>query len=144
MSRQISGAYWRELLFNFCLIQLRRIWRRMPDARAPLPLLFDPLALSRLIQEPYRNVSLEKVNDHEVRMSVMTEQFRWHHHPDSDETFYGVDGELVVEFSDGEVVVGPGQFVTVPAGMSHRTRPVGARSVNLTFERVGAATIFEE
>jgi mannose-6-phosphate isomerase-like protein (cupin superfamily) len=74
----------------------------------------------------------------------MTEQFRWHRHPDSDETFYGIDGELVIEFADREVVVRPGELVTVPAGTLHRTRPAGDRSVNLTFERVGAETIFEE
>ncbi len=104
----------------------------------------DPLALSREVTDPYRNISLATVNDHEIRMSVMTSQFRWHRHPDSDETFYGVDGELIIEFPDHEVVVRPGQFVTVPAGTLHRTRPAGQRSVNLTFERVGAQTIFEE
>jgi mannose-6-phosphate isomerase-like protein (cupin superfamily) len=108
------------------------------------PLLIDPLARSRLIQEPYRNVSLAIVNDHEIRMSVMTEPFRWHRHPDSDETFMGVDGELVIEFEDREVIVGPGQQVTVPAGTLHRTRPAGSRSVNLTFERRDAKTVFEE
>lgn len=104
--------------------------------------LVDPLALSRLVTDEYSNVSLGNVNDHEIRMSVMTEQFRWHHHPDSDETFYGVDGELVIEFGDREVIVRPGQLVTVPAGKLHRTRPAGARSVNLTFERKDAETIF--
>lgn len=104
----------------------------------------DPLALSREIGEPYHNVSLAKINDHEIRMSVMTEQFRWHRHPDSDETFYGIDGELVIEFEEREVVLKPGQFVTVPAGTLHRTRPGGERSVNLTFERVDADTIFEQ
>lgn len=104
----------------------------------------DPLALSRKVTEPYRNVSLGSVNDHEIRMSVMTSQFRWHRHPDSDETFYGVDGELIIEFPDHEVVVRPGHLVTVPAGTLHRTRPAGERSVNLTFERIGAQTIFEE
>jgi mannose-6-phosphate isomerase-like protein (cupin superfamily) len=106
--------------------------------------LVDPLALSRAVTEAYRNVSLGPVNDHEIRMSVMTEQFRWHRHPNSDETFFGVDGDLVIEFADREIVVGPGQFVTVPAGTLHRTRPAGERSVNLTFERVGAETLFEE
>jgi mannose-6-phosphate isomerase-like protein (cupin superfamily) len=109
-----------------------------------MPETIDPLALSRLIDEPYHNRSLATVNDHEIRMSVMTSQFRWHRHPDSDETFFGIDGELIIEFADGEVVVRPGQFVTVPAGKLHRTRPAGARSVNLTFERTGAVTIFEE
>jgi mannose-6-phosphate isomerase-like protein (cupin superfamily) len=108
------------------------------------PPLVDPLALSRAVTERYRNTSLGRVNDHEIRMSVMTEQFRWHRHPDSDETFFGVDGELVIEFPDREVVVRPGQFVTVPAGTIHRTRPAGERSVNLTFERSGAETIFED
>ena len=106
--------------------------------------LVDPLALSRLVHDRYSNVSLGNVNDHEIRMSVMTEQFRWHRHPDSDETFYGVDGELVIEFEDRQVIVRPGQFVTVPAGALHRTRPAGERSVNLTFERRNAETIFEE
>ena len=104
----------------------------------------DPLALSKSIQDRYRNVSLATVNDHEIRMSVMTERFGWHRHPDSDETFLCVDGELVIEFEDGEVAVAPGQLMTVPAGTLHRTRPGGARSVNLTFERKDAATLFEE
>jgi mannose-6-phosphate isomerase-like protein (cupin superfamily) len=110
----------------------------------PIPALADPLALSREVNDRYRNVSLGDVNDHEIRMSVMTEQFRWHRHPDSDETFLGVDGELVIEFPGREVVVKPGQLVTVPAGTLHRTRPAGDRSVNLTFERKGAATVFED
>jgi mannose-6-phosphate isomerase-like protein (cupin superfamily) len=116
----------------------------MSDVSSIVPPLINPLRLSKEITDRYRNVALAKVNDHEVRMSVMTEQFRWHHHPDSDETFYGVDGELVIEFSDGEVVVAPGEFLTVPAGVVHRTRPRDGRSVNLTFERVGASTIFEQ
>ncbi len=108
------------------------------------PAIIDPLPLSRKVADAYKNVSLADVNDHEIRMSVMTEQFRWHHHPDSDEVFFGVDGVLVIEFQDREVVVRAGQFVTVPAGTLHRTRPAGERSVNLTFERRGAQTIFAE
>ncbi len=110
----------------------------------PLPELYDSLALGRQVAANYHNVSLGDVNDHEIRMSVMTEQFRWHRHPDSDETFFGVDGELVIEFPEGELVLKPGQFVTVRAGTLHRTRPAGQRSVNLTFERAGAATVFED
>jgi mannose-6-phosphate isomerase-like protein (cupin superfamily) len=112
--------------------------------QAELISLIDPLELSRLVREPYRNVSLAQINDHEIRMSVMTEQFRWHRHPDSDETFLGIDGELVIEFEDHQLVVQRGQLVTIPAGTLHRTRPGGARSVNLTFERKDAATVFED
>ena len=90
----------------------------------------DPLALSKSIKDRYRNVSLATVNDHEIRMSVMTEQFGWHRHPDSDETFLCVDGELVIEFEDGEVAVAPGQLVTVPAGTAAMPLDLTALSGN--------------
>ena len=122
----------------------RRYRLDMSSAPSGPAVVIDPLKLSAEVTEKYRNVSLGEVNDHDVRLSVMTEQFRWHRHPDSDETFLGVDGELVIEFADHELVVAPGQLVTVPAGVLHRTRPAGERSVNLTFERLGAETIFEE
>ena len=109
------------------------------DALEPV----DPLALNRAISEPYRNCSIARVNDHEIRMSVMTSDFPWHRHCNSDETFYAIDGELIVEFEDREVALQPGQFLTVLHGVRHRTRPGGARSVNLTFEKIGTETIYE-
>ena len=110
------------------------------------PKSIDPLALSRLIGDRYNNQSLASVNDHEVRMSVMTEQFPWHHHPDSDETFFGVDGQLVSEFADGEVTLSPGQCVTVPAGVRHRAWKLVNynQQTGATFERTGASTVFDE
>lgn len=103
----------------------------------------DPLEISRAIGQPYDNRTLMAVNDHEIRMSIMTHAFSWHHHPDSDESFHCLEGELVVEFSQEEVILRPGEFLTVPAGVRHRTRPVGERCVNLTFEKAGAQTIFD-
>lgn len=115
----------------------------MANNANPKPQLVDPLALSRSISDVYRNETLSRINDHEIRMSVMTSAYRWHHHPNSDETFLGVDGELIIELPDRDVVVRRGELVTVPAGLRHRTRPAGERSVNLTFERAGAETVFD-
>jgi mannose-6-phosphate isomerase-like protein (cupin superfamily) len=42
------------------------------------------------------------------------------------------------------VTLHPGELLTVPKGIVHRTRPNGARSVNLTFEKRGAETVFEQ
>jgi mannose-6-phosphate isomerase-like protein (cupin superfamily) len=103
----------------------------------------DPLALSRAIASAYRNCSIAKVNDHEIRMSVMTGGFPWHRHCNSDETFYAIDGELIIEFEDREVALRPGQFLTVPKGLRHRTRPGGARSVSLTFEKIGTEAVYD-
>ena len=106
--------------------------------------LLDPRKLSKAVRDRYHNRSLTRVNDHEVRISVMTEPFRWHHHPDSDETFIGIEGGLIIEFDQREIVLRRGQLITIPRGVRHRTRPEGARSVNLTFERRGAETVFDQ
>jgi mannose-6-phosphate isomerase-like protein (cupin superfamily) len=110
----------------------------------PLAAAFDTYAFGRSVTGNYENRAIATVNDHEIRISFMTETFRWHRHPDSDETFLAVDGEMVIEFEQGEAVLKPGELLTVPRGVLHRTRPGEGRSVNLTFERRDAATIFEE
>jgi mannose-6-phosphate isomerase-like protein (cupin superfamily) len=89
----------------------------------------------------YDNHPIASVNDHVVGISVMTQPYPWHFHPNSDETFLVIEGGLYIEFEDGTLELGPGQMVTVPRGLRHRTRPVGSRSVNLTFEAANAETI---
>ena len=106
--------------------------------------ILDPWALSSQIDTLYHNRSLGLVNDHEVRLSIMTQAFAWHLHPDSDEAFLAVEGGLIIEFEDRRIELAPGQVLIVPNGVLHRTRPVGTRSVNLTFERADAATIFRD
>ncbi|MGA8111573.1 MAG: cupin domain-containing protein [Acidobacteriaceae bacterium] len=90
--------------------------------------------------ESYNNHSLAQINDHEIRISTMTEAYPWHCHPDSDETFLALEGGLFIDFDDRTVELLPGQMITVSRGVRHRTRPIGKRSVNLTFERASAAT----
>lgn len=86
----------------------------------------------------YDNHPITTVNDHEVRISTMTEAYHWHCHPDSDECFLALEGGLFIDFDDQTIELLPGHLITVPRGVRHRTRPVGERSVNLTFERAGA------
>ncbi len=89
----------------------------------------------------YDNHPIARVNDHVVRISVMTQPYPWHFHPNSDETFLVIEGRLNIEFEGGALELGPGQMVTVPRGLRHRTGPVGDRAVNLTFEAARAETV---
>jgi len=89
---------------------------------------------------PYANFTLAHVNDHVVRMSVMTESFYWHRHPNSDETFLVLEGELLIDIGDKTVTLTRGQMITVPKNITHRTRPGTARSVNLTVELTAMET----
>lgn len=94
----------------------------------------DLLQQASTVTEPWKNWVLTSVNDHVVRLSVMTRDFHWHRHSDSDEVLMPVEGNLVIDFEDGSMTVSPGQFVRVPRDVLHRTRPAGDKVVTLTFE----------
>jgi mannose-6-phosphate isomerase-like protein (cupin superfamily) len=89
----------------------------------------------------YKNLPLSLVNDHVVRLSVMTEPYPWHYHPNSDEVFWVVEGVVCIDLEERTVELAPGQLFTIPANVRHRTRPQGHRSVNLTFELAGMETV---
>ena len=89
----------------------------------------------------YFNIPLSLVNDHVIRVSVMTEPFYWHLHPNSDETFLVTEGSIFIDLEEKTVELFPGQLFTIPRNVKHRTRPNGDRSVNLTIERKDMETV---
>ena len=110
--------------------------------RYPALQVIDLAAEGAAITDSYRNIVLNQVNGSCLRLSVMNEAYRWHYHPKSDELFLVVDGCLEIDLVDGRKLrLSPWQCATIPAGLVHRTRPVG-RSVNLCFEELAAETVF--
>jgi len=112
------------------------------------PVQYEPLAIvdvmaeQRRVTEPYRNQVLSRINTSCLRLAVFEAEYRWHHHPHSDELFLVVEGRLEIDLSDNRtLVLSPWQAVVIPAGTIHRTRAVG-RTVNLTFESIGADMVF--
>jgi mannose-6-phosphate isomerase-like protein (cupin superfamily) len=103
--------------------------------------LIDVGQKARELSGRYENVVLSRTNDHVVRISRMTEPYFWHLHPDSDETFLGIEGVLILELEHQRIELQPGQMITVSKGMKHRTSPAGSHSVNLTFERADIETV---
>jgi mannose-6-phosphate isomerase-like protein (cupin superfamily) len=108
--------------------------------------MLPPLTVVALAQQvqginAYYNLPLTLVNNHVVRLSVMTEPYPWHYHPNSDESFLTVEGVVCIDLEDRTVELAAGQLFTIPAGVRHRTRPQGSRSVNLTFELADMETV---
>src|ERR1700728_583374 len=64
--------------------------------------------------DSYKNIPLSIVNDHNVRLSVMTEPFYWHYHPNSDETFLVMEGILCIDLENQGFELTPGQLFTMP------------------------------
>lgn len=112
------------------------------SARYPAMTVVDIRSEQSRITASYENQVLSDINSECMRLSVFEGQYRWHQHPDSDELFLVVAGQLEIEFEDGHrVTLAEWQSLVVPAGTVHRTRAVG-RTVNITFERRNARTVF--
>jgi mannose-6-phosphate isomerase-like protein (cupin superfamily) len=108
----------------------------------PLPLtLVDMSTVAKAVTNSYQNFPIALLNDHVIRMSIMTDPFYWHFHPNSDETFLVVEGTIYIDLDDRTVELSAGQLFTIPMNVNHRTRPKTPRSVNLTFESQKMETV---
>lgn len=113
-------------------------------ARYPALTVVDIRAEQAAVAESYRNQVLVDVNTDCMRLAVFEGEYRWHHHPDSDELFLVVAGTLQIDLADGNrIELTEWQSVVIPAGTVHRTRAIG-RTVNITCEKSGAQTVFVE
>ena len=74
------------------------------------------------ISEHWQPHRLTSINDYDVKVVKVQGEFVWHTHPDTDELFLVLDGELTIDTEDGAIVLRPHEMVTIPRGMRHRPR----------------------
>jgi mannose-6-phosphate isomerase-like protein (cupin superfamily) len=63
-----------------------------------------------------------QLNDYHVKLAKIKGEFVWHSHPDTDELFLVVSGDMVIEFRDQEIQLSPGEMLIVPRGVEHKPR----------------------
>ncbi len=78
-----------------------------------------------LFSEHWSPKVVATVNDYEVRLARLQGEFVWHTHDETDELFLVVEGELVLQLRDRDVVLGAGQMFVVPRGVEHCPRADG-------------------
>ena len=74
------------------------------------------------------------VNDAQVKVAKFGPQFDWHSHPSEDEAFFVLRGRVAIDFRDGTVELGQGEFLCVPRGMEHRPRALTPEPVVIMVE----------
>ena len=76
---------------------------------------------------------IAQVNDYDVRIVKVQGDFTWHQHPDTDEFFLVLSGQLTIQMRDRDVVLAPGELFVVPHGIEHCPR-AGTETALLLFE----------
>jgi mannose-6-phosphate isomerase-like protein (cupin superfamily) len=59
-------------------------------------------------------------NGHDVMVVKVKGEFVWHSHPDTDDFFLVLNGNIVIQQREGDVRLGPGDLYIVPKGVEHR------------------------
>ncbi|WP_226647094.1 cupin domain-containing protein [Microbulbifer variabilis] len=65
---------------------------------------------------------IAEMNDYQFKLVKILGEFTWHDHPDTDEVFIVVSGQMEIEFRDNTIFLGPGEMTVVPKGVEHKPR----------------------
>jgi mannose-6-phosphate isomerase-like protein (cupin superfamily) len=82
-----------------------------------------------LFDEQWQPKVIAEMNDYQFKIVKIEGDFVWHDHADTDETFLVIDGELRIDFEDGQVHLSAGELFVVPKGVQHK--PFAAKEVKL-------------
>ncbi|CTQ42475.1 hypothetical protein LAL4801_00903 [Roseibium aggregatum] len=63
---------------------------------------------------------IAEMNDYQFKIVRIQGDFVWHDHPETDETFIVLKGEIRIDFRDRTVVLGEGEMYVVPKGVEHK------------------------
>jgi len=63
-----------------------------------------------------------KLNDYDIMVVKVKDEFVWHKHDETDDFFLVLEGRLTIQLRDGDVELGPGELFVVPRGVEHCPR----------------------
>jgi len=63
---------------------------------------------------------IAQLNDYHFKLVKVHGEFVWHDHPETDEVFLVVKGQLDILFRDGRVTLSEGEMFVVPKGVAHK------------------------
>jgi mannose-6-phosphate isomerase-like protein (cupin superfamily) len=63
---------------------------------------------------------IAQMNDYHFKIVKVQGEFIWHDHPETDEVFIVLKGQLAIHFRDGQVTLNEGEMFVVPKGIEHK------------------------
>ena len=61
-----------------------------------------------------------EMNDYQFKLVKIQNDFTWHKHDDTDETFLVIEGKIGIEFEDETIELSAGEMIVVPKGKKHK------------------------
>ena len=61
-----------------------------------------------------------ELNDYQFKLAKFKDDFIRHNHPDTDEAFIVIEGEIYIDFDDKTETTKAGEMIVVPKGVYHK------------------------
>ena len=62
---------------------------------------------------------VSQFNGHDVMVVKVKGEFNWHSHPDTDDFFMVLSGQVTIKLRDRDILLGEGEMYVVPKGVEH-------------------------
>ena len=63
---------------------------------------------------------IAEMNNYQFKLVRIKGDFIWHNHPDTDETFIVIQGNMKIQLKNSIVEIGEGEMIIVPKGVNHK------------------------
>jgi mannose-6-phosphate isomerase-like protein (cupin superfamily) len=73
--------------------------------------------------------TVAQLNDYDVMVVKVKDEFVWHKHDETDDFFFVLKGVLDIQLRERTITLGPGEMYIVPKGVEHR--PVAREEVHM-------------
>ncbi len=73
-----------------------------------------------LFSEQWSPKIIAEMDGFQFKLAKLKGDFVWHSHPETDEAFLILDGQLRIDFRDGAVTLNQGEMLIVPKGVEHK------------------------
>lgn len=95
----------------------------MSNDQAAMPARYQAINFREKLQrigEQWSPRVVAEMNDYQFKLAKLEGDFIWHSHPDTDEAFIVLEGQLRIDFRNGAVTLAPGELYVVPKGVEHK------------------------
>ena len=90
-----------------------KLFQQMLVAGASLSLLTPVVAQAS-------DISIEEMNDYQFKLVKIQNEFTWHMHEDTDETFFVLEGMMGIELENETIELDAGEMIVIPRGTKHK------------------------
>ncbi len=72
------------------------------------------------IHELHSYKTIAEMNDYHFKLVRMKREFIWHKHPETDEVFVVIEGNLRIDLREKTLDLKKGEMVVIPKGIEHK------------------------